>query len=149
MGLDVILDFFDQFIRRLLILGKNDVRLDDLSAGGIRNTDDSTFQHIGQFHDDGFNFKRSDTVAGGLDQIVSTSDIPEVTVFIAPGSIAGVVVAVVLGIRGGFGITVTDKQSGNLIGFGFDNKFTDFAGFDRIAVGIVQFHVVQRGNASH
>ena len=69
--------------------------LDDLTADFVGDGGDGTFEDVGEFHDDGFDFERADAVAGGLDDVVDASDVPEVTVFVTPCGVAGVVVAVV------------------------------------------------------
>ena len=57
-------------------------------------------------HQGAFYFKRADTVAGTLDNIVGTAHEPEVTVFITPGDIARVIQAVVPCFACAFGIPV-------------------------------------------
>ena len=94
MGFDVVLDLFDQRIGGLGIFGQHDKCLDHLTADRIRCTDNGTFQNIGQLHDDRFDFKRSDTVAAGLDQIIPSADVPEVSILIFPCGISGVIDAV-------------------------------------------------------
>ena len=66
-----------------------------MSADFVWNTSDGTFYNRRMRHQGAFYFKRADTVAGTLDNIVGTAHEPEVTVFITPGDIARVIQAVV------------------------------------------------------
>ena len=94
MGLHIVLDLFFHLFSTDGTAGENDKCFDDLTADLIRSADHGTFKHVRHFHDDAFDFKRTDAVTGRFDHIIGTADIPEVTVFIAPCRVAGMVKSV-------------------------------------------------------
>ena len=71
--LDVGLNLFFSALLCPACLCEHDGRLDDLPANGVRSAGDGTFEHIRQFHDDGFDLERPDAVTGRLDDIVCSA----------------------------------------------------------------------------
>ena len=65
-----------------------------MSTDFIRYTGNSTFYYSRMCHQCTFYFERADTVTGTLDDIVGTSYKPEVSVFVFPGYITGIIDAV-------------------------------------------------------
>ena len=107
---DVVLDFFFEIVRGLRALGQNDARLDDLPAHFVGGGRDAAFEHVGEFHDDAFDFKRPDAVAGGLDYVVRAADIPVKSVLVAPRHVSRMIVAVVPHLGRAFGLVVVAEK---------------------------------------
>ena len=74
--------------------------------------------NIRKFHNNTFDFKGSDAVAGGLDHIVRTANIPVEAVLVLPGQVAGVVEAVTPGLGGDFFVAfvAVGKTAGKTLG---------------------------------
>ena len=90
----VVLDFLLQCVAAFFAFYQNNGSFDDLSPHRIWHRCDGTFQHVRQLHDHAFDFKGADSVSGGFDYIVCTSHIPDISLFILPGSVTCVVIPI-------------------------------------------------------
>ena len=150
MLLDIVLDIFFKLLAGLSTLGEDDACLNDLSSYFIWSCGNTTLKNIGKLHDDVLDLKGSDTVARGLDNVVDTSDIPEVAVLITPCDIAGVVYSVVPYLVRSFLISVIAEEdaAGSFLR-GID---ADLAGFTDIgfrSVGSQKLDIVERSGFAH
>ena len=150
MCFNVILDLFFEFVGALNALNKNDAGFYDLSANFIGSSANSAFKNIGELHNNVFDFERSDTIAGRLDNVVRSADIPEITVLITPGNVAGVVHSVVPGGVGFFLIFVITEEKSAGDGFvGPYDNFAVFTGGNRISFAVNNINVITGGRSSH
>ncbi len=81
----------------------------------MRRTGNGALHDGGMLHQNAFNFKRADTITGRLNDVVGSSNIPEIAVLILPGSVAGVVQTVVPGLLCLFRIVIVAFEQTNLL----------------------------------
>ena len=150
MLLDVGLYLFLELFRSDRALCEDDRSLDYLSSYRIRCSAYAAFKHIRELHNNAFDLERSDAVAGGLDNVVNTSDIPEVAVLVLPRSIACVVNFIVPYLLGLFLIAVVaEEESAGAALVGADNDLAGLTGLDGLAVGINYVNIVEYAGLAH
>ncbi len=96
-----------------------------------------------------FNLERSYTVTARLDNIIISSDIPEVAVLILPSSIACMIQPVVPCLSGKLIITVITVKKAVLATLGTDYYLTDFSDRHRISVIIDNVDIIERSRLAH
>ena len=143
MLLDVVLNLFLELLGRFCVLGKNNGRLNNLSSYIVGSSGNAALKNIRKLHDNIFDLERSDAVAGRLDNVINTADIPEVTILISPCDITCVINAVVPNLVCFFLISVVaEEYSARYLFGGID---ADFAGFTDVgfrSVGTENFDIV-------
>ena len=104
----MLLQFLDEVFAGLVLplLAEYDGSLYHRTTDIVGHTGDGTLHDGRMRHQGAFHLKRTDAVAGTLDHIVDTAFEPVITVFIAPGHIAGMIDAVVPGLTGKFFVTI-------------------------------------------
>ena len=80
VSFNVVLDFLFKFVALFLALYEDNRCLYNLTSYRVGNGGDCTFKNVGQFHNYVFYLKWSYAVAGRLDDIVNSADVPEVAV---------------------------------------------------------------------
>ena len=94
MLLNIVLNFFFEFLGGLCSLCENDRCLNNLTSDLIRSGGNTTLENVRQLHNNAFDFKGTDAVTGGFDNVIGAADVPIEAVLIAPSNVARVVVAV-------------------------------------------------------
>ena len=150
MRLDVILDFFFQFLCSVFSRNQNDSCLYNLPADIVRRCGYPAFQNIRQFHDHAFDLKRPDPVSGGLNDVVYAADIPEEPVFVLPRCVAGMVISVPPDLCGLFLVPViAGCKSARRSLVDPDNNFSDFTDRNALSFLIHEFDLIYRRRFSH
>ena len=149
-ALDVVLNFLLQLVGALGALHQHNAGLDHLAANLIGSGGDTAFQNIGQLHDDVFDLKGSDPVAGGLDHVVSTANVPVEAFLIPPGQVAGVVVAIPPGLRSDLLIAfiAVGQAAGQALG-DIDADLAGLTGVHLVALNVQQVHIIQGHGLTH
>ena len=146
----VVLYLFFEFLGRLSTFCKDYAGLDYLTADLVRSGGYSAFKNVRKLHNDRFDLERTDTVTGGFDDIVNSSDVPEVTVLVLPRGIAGMIEAVVHA-RGGvflvFEVLLEESERRTFVDPYAD--FTDFTGLGKLAFAVDKNDVVLRRWFAH
>ena len=129
MGFYVVLNIFLEFIGGFGAFCEHDTGFYNLSANFIRCGADTAFKNIGEFHDYVFNLERSYAVAGGFDKVIGSADVPEESVLILPGKVAGVIESVLPGFGGLFrAVVILITQAAGKTFADVDADFTGVAG---------------------
>ena len=128
-----------------------DCCFDHLAADFVGNAGDGTFDDGGVCHQSAFDFEWADAIARRLDDVVFTTDEPEVSVFVAPSNVAGMVDVVVVCLVGELRVAVVFfEQAERAMSFVCANHyFALFAVFSPAAVGGEQVDVVFRTFFAH
>ena len=114
---NICLDLFLELVRTFLTLCKYDSCLNNLSSYGIGCCSNRTLEYIRQLHKYRLNLKRSDTVTAGLNQVIGTSNIPEISFLITVSSITCMVCTVMPYLKSLLIVTVvaSKQTTGNLL----------------------------------
>ena len=83
-GFDVLLNGFTQLVSAHKILDQHDACLDHLSTQLVGCCGNASFQNVGQLHNNVFDLEGTDAVAGRLDNVVDSANVPEESVCITP-----------------------------------------------------------------
>ena len=101
-------------------------------------------------HQRAFYFERADTITGTFDNIVRTAYKPEITVFIFPGNVTGVVDTVMPSFASTFRITIVLFEETDGFTFaGADYDLSLFSGFNGTTFVVYQVNVILRIRQSH
>lgn len=148
--LDMVLYLLDKLVARLIALGEDNGRLDDLSSVGMRQSGDCALEHGRMLHQRTFDLERSDAVAGALDNIVVSADEPIVAVAVAPCGVAGVIIAELEALlHRGVVFPVVPKKSGRMTLIDPDADRTDHTVLALLAVFVEKSDIIAGCGLAH
>ena len=146
----MVLQFLGQSFAWLVTLCQNNGCLYDITTNRVWCSSYSTLYNCRMCNQCTFDFKRPNAIAGALDDIVISADKPEVSVFVAPCGIAGMIEAVM---PAGFSLClsaiVSAEETDGSTFFCVDDDFADFAGLCFVAVSINYAHIILRVGKPH
>ena len=146
----MVLYLLDKLVARLIALGEDDSRLDDLSPVGMRQSGNCALEHGRMLHQRALNLERTDAVAGALDNIVVSADEPIVAVAVTPCGVAGVIIAELEALlHRGVVFPVVAEKSGRMTPVDPDADRTDHTVFALLAVFVEKSYIIAGRGLAH
>ena len=148
--LDMVLYLLDKLVARLIAHGEDNCRLDDLASVRMRQSGDCALEHGRMLHQRTFDLERSDAVAGALDNIVVSADVPVVAVAVAPCGVAGVIISELESLlHRGIVFPVVAEKSGRMTLIDPDADRTDHTVLALLAVFVEQSDIIAGCGLAH
>ena len=138
-----------QLVRALETIRQHDRRLDGKAANRVGHTGDGAFTHRCVLKQLAFDLERPDAVAGRLDDVVVSANVPEVTVLVDPCGVAGVIPAVVNRVRRLFRVAVVFHHDARGARLHADADLARLAGVAARTVVALNLDVVERHGLAH